>query len=245
MSPTALLAQSRDALEQWIARVEANGLYTIARDKLSIPLPADVATLAQRRYGDFSALNHRWNHTYSATTHERLEADPTEWYHYHTLYRKARAKWPEQPIEYIAGQLQARPDWRVGDFGCGECLLQEALPGVQVIGIDHVSCNERVIACDMAHTPLANSELDAAVFSLSLMGANWRDYLVEAARTLKPYGHLFIAEAATRWQGKQDDLVDALHAAGFTLLGTIEQRYDFLYLTTIKLPIGSKVQLPF
>jgi hypothetical protein len=72
MSPTALLAQSRDALEQWIARVEADGLYAIERDKLSIPLPADVGTLAQRRYGDFSALNHRWNHAYSATTHERL-----------------------------------------------------------------------------------------------------------------------------------------------------------------------------
>jgi ribosomal RNA-processing protein 8 len=67
----------------------------------------------------------------------------------------------------------------IGDFGCGEGLLQGALPGVQVIGIDHVACNETVIACDMAHTPLADGALDAVVFSLSLMGANWRDYLVE------------------------------------------------------------------
>jgi hypothetical protein len=86
MSPTALLAQSREALEQWIARVEADGLYTTERTKLTIPLPADVRTVALRRYGEFSAINNRWNHTCSTTTHERLAADPTEWYHYHTLY---------------------------------------------------------------------------------------------------------------------------------------------------------------
>jgi Hypothetical methyltransferase len=33
-----------------------------------------------------------------------------------------------------------------------------------------------VIEGDMAHTPLENGILGAAVFSLSLMGYNWRDY---------------------------------------------------------------------
>jgi ribosomal RNA-processing protein 8 len=55
-----------------------------------------------------------------------------------------------------------------------------------------VAVDDTVIACDMAKTPLEDGSLGAAVFSLSLMGKNWRDYLAEAHRTLQPFGLLFI-----------------------------------------------------
>ena len=62
---------------------------------------------------------------------------------------------------------------RVGDFGCGECRLADALADeYDVIGLDHVAVDERVIACDLAHIPLEDESLGAAVFSLSLMGRN-------------------------------------------------------------------------
>ena len=51
----------------------------------------------------------------------------------------------------------------------------------------------------MAHVPLEDETLDVAIFSLSLMGANFADYVREAYRTLKLDGHLHIHY----WDGVQ------------------------------------------
>ncbi len=127
-----------------------------------------------------------------------------------------------------------RSDWVVADFGCGECLLKHALSNNHVIGIDHVAWDEHVVACDMASTPLEDATFDVAVFSLSLMGTNWVDYLKEAYRILRPYGHLFIAEPQRKWQEHIEELKQAVTTQGFCLLDGVEQRYDFIYLTAIK-----------
>jgi Hypothetical methyltransferase len=118
----------------------------------------------------------------------------------------------------------------VGDFGCGECQLT-ALPNHKVIGFDYVAVNDTVIEGDMAHTPLENGILGAAVFSLSLMGYNWRDYLVDANRTLKLFGLLFIAESARRW--KDGALEAAVDEAGFVVLQSY-QRGDFRYVQAVE-----------
>src|SRR5436305_1591657 len=54
------------------------------------------------------------------------------------------------PVRRIASKFAAHPDRCIADFGCGEGLLQEALPDVQIIGLDHVAWSEHVIACDKA-----------------------------------------------------------------------------------------------
>jgi ribosomal RNA-processing protein 8 len=46
----------------------------------------------------------------------------------------------------------------------------------------------------MKSVPIKDEKLDIAVFSLSLMATNWRDYIKEAKRCLRKYGLLFIAE---------------------------------------------------
>ena len=58
--------------------------------------------------------------------------------------------------------------------------------------------------------------------------------LKEAHRTLKPYGHVFIVEPKKKWQNNIEELKDAIDAAGFYIMGDVEQRYDFLYLTAVK-----------
>ncbi|MDP8951876.1 MAG: RRP8 family class I SAM-dependent methyltransferase, partial [Actinomycetota bacterium] len=102
-------------------------MLVLDRAKLTIPLPPDVREKVIVKRGNFTAINNRWSTSNSATTHERLESDPSEWYLYHTLYREARTGWSELPAEHIASHLRARPDLKVGDFGCGECLLKAAL----------------------------------------------------------------------------------------------------------------------
>jgi hypothetical protein len=207
IQPQTLLRKSREALEEWIARVsEEEGDASRERPRLQVPLPPPLRERARVAHGDFTAINNRWTNSVSATVHERLKDDPSEWYLYHTLYREARAGWEEVPAEQVASklrelrELQGRPGLVVGDFGCGECLLRDALAGEgdEVRGFDHVAADETVAACDMAHTPQKDGVLDAAVFSLSLMGRNWPEYLAEAHRTLKPFGLLFVAEPARR-----------------------------------------------
>ena len=45
-----------------------------------------------------------------------------------------------------------------------------------------------VVACDIAHVPLEGRLLDVAIFCLSLMGANFTDYVREAQRCLGSTG---------------------------------------------------------
>lgn len=233
MSPEKLLKSSREALEEWIKRIGGEELnLSEMRPHLRVPLPPDVKRKLVVTRGDFATFNNRWASSNSETVHTRLKEFPEEWYLYHTLYREARESWSEVPALRIAEDLKARADLRVGDFGAGECLLRDALPEHDVVSLDHVAVDDGVIACDMAHTPLKDGELGAAVFSLSLMGRNWRDYLAEAHRTLQPYGLLFIAEPARRWEGRED-LEEAVRAVGFELLPTT-RRGDFLYLRGIK-----------
>ncbi len=232
INPKELETRGREALEAWITRVrDGAAAVGVERPKLRIPLPPEVTGRLKVERGDFAALNNRWTSANSETVHACLKDSPEEWYLYHTLYREARAQWPEVPALRIAEDLKRREDLRVGDFGAGECLLRDTLPSHDVVSIDHVAIDPGVIACDMARTPLEDGELGAAVFSLSLMGRNWKDYLAEARRTLRPFGLVFIAEPARRW--KVGALEDALEGAGFDPLRTI-RRGDFIYARGVK-----------
>lgn len=83
---------------------------------------------------------------------------------------------------------------QIGDFGCGEAKIMEAIRGNRVYSFDHVAINDKVVACDMMKVPLADEALDVAIFSLSLMGKNWQQYIAEAKRCLVTNGILVIAE---------------------------------------------------
>ena len=93
-------------------------------------------------------MNARINSSRSNTTHFRFQQNPDEWFLYHTLYREARSTWHEIPFKVFAEWLKRRPDWVVGDFGCGEAELARLVPN-KVYSFDHVTVNEFVIACDM------------------------------------------------------------------------------------------------
>ena len=76
--------------------------------------------------------------------------------------------------------------------GCSFCSGHRVAPGESLADLfpdiaaqwhptsfDYIAANEDVIACDMAHVPMEDEALDVAVFSLSLMGANFTDYIRE------------------------------------------------------------------
>jgi superfamily II DNA or RNA helicase len=234
VSPSLMLAEAKKALNDWVVRLESGEVYELSRKELKVPLPPEIITKAIHKYGDFSAMNQRFNTSKSSTMHDRLASDPEEFYLYHSLYRKARETWSEVPYQVIATQLNKRPDWVIGDFGCGEALLSKSLRN-KVYSFDHVAINPSVIACDMAHTGLGSEILDVVVFSLSLMGVNWEDYLKEAFRLLRNGSLLKVAEPAASWaENNYASLKQGIESAGFELLGESRLSSKFIYIDAIK-----------
>ena len=98
-----------------------------------------------------------------------------------------------------------------------------------------MAINPSVIACDMAHTGLDDEILDVAVFSLSLMGVNWEDYLKEAYRLLRSGGLLKVSEPASGWsENNFASLKKGIESAGFVLNGEPRLSSKFIYINAIK-----------
>ena len=179
-------------------------------------------------------MNARMNHSLSSTTHDRFKIEPEEWHLYHTLYRQARSTWSEVPFQKMAEWINKRQDYIVADFGCGEALLSKAVKN-KVFNFDHVAIDDTVTACDMASTGLDDESIDVVVFSLSLMGSNWQDYLKEAHRVLKPDKFLKIAETASRWEeDKLNNLLEELRSIGFGIMDEPCKSFKFIYINAVK-----------
>ncbi|MFB2839652.1 zinc-ribbon domain-containing protein [Floridanema evergladense] len=229
-------AQAYQDVITWLERLESGELQIITRPKIIIPIPdTDPADVQQRlrRYGDFSQMNRLWNQTHSAKTHQRLQENPEEWAQYHTLYQESRKDWAIVPYEEMIGWCQQRSGYVIGDFGCGEAKFAEAISDRHTVhNFDHIAINNNVIACDMSHVPLNDEELDVAIFSLSLMGSNFTDYLREAYRTLKLDGQLHIIEATSRFNDINQFRTN-LEALGFTII-SVKNMWKFTHIRAIK-----------
>nr|NQU94101.1 hypothetical protein [Bacteroidota bacterium] len=224
-------AQAYTDTMNWLQRLERGEISEIERRKIHIPLSDTTTREGIRKYGDFSLMNNRINKAYSNKTNERFQKDPKEWEQYHALYREAREEWPVVPYEEMINWCKTRPDWIIGDFGCGEAKIAESLDNT-VHSFDHIAINDSVMACDMTHVPLENETLDVALFSLSLMGANFTDYLKEAHRCLKQYGHLHIIETTSRFSNI-DTFTKGLEKLGFDVFKP-EEKYKFTFIRALK-----------
>lgn len=229
-------AQAYQDVMAWLERLDSGEVEVITRPPIVVPLPdTDPADVKRRgrRYGDFSTMNRAWNHGRSEATHTRLQANTEEWAQYHTLYREARKDWAVVPYEEMIRWCMQRSGYVIGDFGCGEAKLAEAVSDRHTVhSFDHVAVNENVVACDMAHVPLDDETLDVAIFSLSLMGENFVDYLREAYRTLKLDGQLHVLEATQRFADRQR-FAKALEELGFAIV-SVEDKWKFTHIRAIK-----------
>lgn len=213
-------AQAQQDIMQWLDRLETGAIETIDRHVIKIPLsraPSEVKRRTQR-YGDFSRMNNRWYMASSDKTHTRLEANPEEWCHYHTMYQELRKTWEVVPFQEEIRWLKQREGLTVGDFGCGEAIIAAAVSDRHLVhSFDHVAINDTVVACDIAATTLDDDCLDVAIFCLSLMGANFTDYVREAHRCLRLDGELHIWEPASYFDDPADFCSD-LARLGFEVL---------------------------
>lgn len=240
--PTAdtLLKQSKESLLLWKERIKNNDIYSVFRNRLMVDLYPEIdndEVREQRITSELSEFNRRGKTTLSSTMNKEFNDNPESWFRYHSLRRERMKDWSEIPYEYIATKIRNNNDV-IADFGCGDNKFKDCVPNNEVYSFDHIACDDSVIACDMkdvsAH--LEDESIDTAVFSLALWGTNYKDYIKEAFRVLKHRGFIYIAEPIKSYETPEEEqeLYDLIRNEGFEIIGSIERRNKFIYITGIK-----------
>uniref|UniRef100_A0A034WTA5 Ribosomal RNA-processing protein 8 n=1 Tax=Bactrocera dorsalis TaxID=27457 RepID=A0A034WTA5_BACDO len=210
-----------------------------------IGLKAFENTLKQQLLGGrFRYINEQLYTMDSTDANEFFKSDAEAFNAYHAGYQQQVEKWPMNPLDRIIKMIKRLPkSLEIVDFGCGEGRLATMLPN-KVYSMDLVSTRSDIIACDMAYTPLNDQSVDIAVYCLSLMGTNLKDYLLEANRVLRPNGLVIIAEIQSRF----DDLrqfIRGLEACGFELLKKdINERLFYFFQFKKVRNVGKVVLIP-
>ncbi|KAM5319914.1 ribosomal RNA-processing protein 8 [Glossophaga mutica] len=204
------------------------------------------ARMAQRLDGArFRCLNEQLYSGPSSAAQRLFQEDPEAFLLYHRGFQSQVKKWPLQPVDRIARDLRQRPaSLVVADFGCGDCRLASSIRN-PVHCFDLASLDPRVTVCDMAQVPLEDESVDVAVFCLSLMGTNIRDFLEEANRVLKTGGLLKVAEVSSRFEDVRTFL-GAVTKLGFKVISkdlTNSHFFLFDFEKTGPPRVGPKAQL--
>jgi ubiquinone/menaquinone biosynthesis C-methylase UbiE len=109
----------------------------------------------------------------------------------------------EIPLNKITTYLETKSSRRLKilDLGCGRNKIQEKFAlndKLSITGYDYVSYNGSQVA-DIRQLPEEDESVDICVFSQSLMGSNWKEYIKEAKRVLRYNGEMIISESVNRF----------------------------------------------
>jgi len=170
----------------------------------------------------FRYLNEQFYCLTSKEAQKLFQQDRQSFFAYHSGYDQSMQKWPDNPLDDIIRFIQKRSTKLIiADFGCGSARLAENVKN-KVHSFDLIALNDRVVECDMCHTPLNDESVDIAVFCLSLMGTNMNEYLFEAFRILKLRGIMKIVEIASRFtlENGCQKFIRKIESIGFQCLRT-------------------------
>ncbi|EFJ43855.1 hypothetical protein VOLCADRAFT_76524 [Volvox carteri f. nagariensis] len=150
--------------------------------------------------GRFRYLNEELYTRSGGDAFAMMQSQPELFSQYHEGFQRQTRGWPKQPVDVAIGWLRSkRSEIKVvADFGCGDAKVAASVPQT-VHSFDLVASAPGVIACNMSAVPLPDEAVDAAIFSLALMGTDYGSFLEEAVRVLKPKGWLWIAEVRSRF----------------------------------------------
>ncbi|CAD7013073.1 ribosomal RNA-processing protein 8 [Ceratitis capitata] len=192
--------------------------------------------------GRFRYINEQLYSMHSTEADAFFKSDAEAFNAYHTGYQQQVEKWPINPLDRIVKMIKRLPkSLEIVDFGCGEGRLAMSLPN-KVYSMDLVSTRNDIIACDMSQTPLSDHSVDIAVYCLSLMGTNLKDYLLEANRVLRHNGFVLIAEIQSRFDDIRE-FIRGLEACGFQLLKKDDNEKLFYFFQFKKVRNVGKVAL--
>ena len=143
----------------------------------------------------------------SSTTEEMFNDNLTLWYQYHEYRDISFQGYDNQdaiPINKIIKYLETKMKYKLKilDLGCGRNLIKQHFrenSKFSIIGYDFVSYNGS-IQCDISNLPDEDETIKICIFSQSLMGNNWKNYLDQGYRVLEYNGEMIVAESTERYE---------------------------------------------
>ncbi|CAO3577174.1 unnamed protein product [Absidia cylindrospora] len=178
----------------------------------------------------FRWLNEKLYTTEGNEAYSLFQEKPELFDEYHEGFRHQVESWPVNPVDLILDQLRKTPKGTVvADLGCGDAVIGHTLKKQKVLSYDLIAKNDKVIACDITKLPLSANTVDVVVFSLSLMGTNYFDFLKEAHRILKQGGEMKIAEVVSRFSDI-DGFIDLVESVGFDFMEKDDDNKMFVML---------------
>ncbi|KAK4510269.1 uncharacterized protein ATC70_004699 [Mucor velutinosus] len=205
------------------------------------PMDDGLTPLQRKMKEKLSGARFRWLNEQLYTTPGKhsfslFQEKPELFDEYHEGFRHQVESWPVNPVDVIISQLKKLPkDTVIADLGCGDAMIAQSLTKQKVLSFDLIAKNDLVTACDITKLPLEANSVDVAVFSLSLMGTNYLDFLKEAHRVLKVGGELKIAEVVSRFSDL-DSFISLLEGLGFDFMDKEDDNKMFVMLYFTKQP---------
>jgi hypothetical protein len=149
-----------------------------------------------------------WSSQKSTTTHEKLQSNPAEWHAYHAARDISFQGYTDQSqiprnriIAHLADKRKHR--LRILDLGCGRNNIAQHYADADkdhkftIQGYDHVVEEGSTARAGNIANLAAQEEdesADICIYSQSLMGSDWREYLTEGHRMLRYNGEFIISE---------------------------------------------------
>jgi hypothetical protein len=150
-----------------------------------------------------------WATQKSTTTHEKLQSNPAEWHAYHAARDISFQGYTDQSqiprnriIAHLANKRKDKK-FRILDLGCGRNNIAQHFMHIEkdhkftVQGYDHVIEEGSTARVGNIANLVAQEEdesVDICIYSQSLMGTDWCDYLTEGYRMLRCGGEFIISE---------------------------------------------------
>ena len=146
-----------------------------------------------------------WATQKSCTTHEKLQSNPAEWHAYHAardISFKGYADQSQIPRNRVIAHLgnKRKHRLRILDLGCGRNNIARHFADEKkftIQGYDHVAEEgSGALAGNIADLAAQEEDegADICIFSQSLMGSDWCNYLIEGHRILRYNGEFIISE---------------------------------------------------
>ncbi len=167
----------------------------------------------QRQQSEYQELTKKMATQKSETTNKMFTTTPSLWHSYHDsrdFSFKGYDKPDEIPLNKIIKYLETKKSHKLNilDLGCGRNLIQEHFKDNKkftVTGYDYVSYNGSKVA-DISHLPEEDESINICVYSQSLMGSNWKEYLREGYRVLVYNSEMIISESVERYEVVKEQL---------------------------------------
>jgi ribosomal RNA-processing protein 8 len=158
------------------------------------------------KLSEYQELTKKMSIQKSENTKQMFIEKPDLWHKYHDsrdFSFKGYDKQDEIPINRIINYINKKSNkkLKILDLGCGRNLIKDYFKDnnkLTIIGYDYVSHNGS-IECDISNLPDKSESIDICIFSQSLMGSNWKDYIREAVRVLRYNGEMIISESIERF----------------------------------------------